>query len=101
MGMSSMRVYRGCHVRLYEHARFRGRSRLVGPGKYNYNWIRRAFGNDKLSSVRVYRHRRRRRRVVAKASVQAPEQAFVQAPEQTSAAKTDAAKTDGIVEESE
>jgi len=109
--MSSMRVYRGCHVRLYEHAKFRGRSRLVGPGKYNYNWIRRAFGNDKLSSVKVYRHRRRRRRVVAKASVQAPEQAFVQAPEQTSAAKTDAAKTDaaktdaaktdGIVEESE
>merc|ERR1711907_17179 len=76
------RLYRGCHVRLYEHAKFRGRSRLVGPGKYNYNWIRRAFGNDKLSSVKVYRHRRRRRRVVAKASVQAPEQAFVQAPEQ-------------------
>merc|ERR1712159_193438 len=99
--MSSMRVFRGCRVRVYEHSNFRGRSRLINPGNYNYHWIRRHFGNDKLSSVRVRRTRRKAGAVA--------EQAFVQAPEQTSAAKTDgkapeqtsAAKTDGTVEESE
>jgi len=57
--MSSMRVYRGCKIRIYQHGNWRGKHRLLGPGNYNYNWIRRYFGNDILSSVRVYPNRRR------------------------------------------
>merc|ERR1711988_576256 len=56
---SSIRVYRGSKVSLYEHSSFRGRWKSLGPGNYNFQWLRRHFGNDKLSSVRVHPNRLR------------------------------------------
>merc|ERR1719198_521503 len=55
--LSSMRVY-NCHVRLYQHSNYRGRKYGYDRGSYNYNTIRRTIGNDVVSSVRVWHHRR-------------------------------------------
>jgi len=84
VGTGRVHTHKGKRYRLYRLLRWTGSHwKMI---KAHWHRIRR---NEK----RLFRRRKRR---VATASVQAPEQTFVQAPEQTSAAKTD-----GIVEESE
>merc|ERR1719230_1249564 len=60
---SSIRVYRGCRVALYQHAKYGGRRYFYRGGRsYNFGTIRRTIGNDRVSSVRVWKSRGRTRR---------------------------------------
>merc|ERR1712159_456516 len=58
--LSSLRVYRGCTVTLFQHSNYRGRSYAYKAGNYNFNVVKRTIGNDNVSSLMVWKKKKKK-----------------------------------------